>query len=131
VRRLRAGIVTVRHADAREPAGGGAFDRVLLDAPCSDLGTLQSRPDARWRKGPEQVAELSALQRELLAAAVLQLRPGGTLVYAVCTISPAEGMEQVEWLLSAAPEMSLDGDPLQLLPHRDGTDGFFIARFRK
>ncbi|MEA2309789.1 MAG: rRNA (cytosine967-C5)-methyltransferase [Thermoleophilaceae bacterium] len=129
-RRLRAGAVAVHHADARTVIEHQGFDRVLLDAPCSDLGTLQSRPDARWRKGPAQIAELTALQRELLAAAVPQLRPGGTLVYSVCTISPAEGAEQVDWLLSSFPELRPDGDPVQLLPHRDGTDGFFIARVR-
>jgi 16S rRNA (cytosine967-C5)-methyltransferase len=129
-RRMRAGIVGVRHADARVPIEEAGFDRVLLDAPCSDLGTLQSRPDARWRKGPEQVAELAGLQRELLTAAAAQLRPGGTLVYSVCTISPAEAGEQVDWLLTEHPDLRADGDPLQLLPHRDGTDGFFIARLR-
>ena len=122
-RRMRADIVSVRHGDARDPAGG-AFDRVLLDAPCSDLGTLRSRPDARWRKGPEQVEELAALQRELLAAGLAQLKPGGTLVYSVCTISATETTELV------AGETP-DGEPIQLLPHRDGTDGFFIARLRR
>jgi 16S rRNA (cytosine967-C5)-methyltransferase len=131
VRRMRAEIVAVRHADAREPAAAEPFDRILLDAPCSDLGTLQSRPDARWRKGPDGVAGLAGLQRELLAAAVAQLRPGGTLVYSVCTISAAEGGEQVGWLLAEHPDMALDGEPIQLLPHRDGTDGFFVARFRR
>jgi 16S rRNA (cytosine967-C5)-methyltransferase len=128
VRRMRASCVTVRHADAREPAGGEPFDRVLLDAPCSDLGTLQSRPDARWRKGPDRIAELATLQRELLASALAQVKPGGTFVYSVCTISPREGRGQLDWLLASRPGLRLDGDPLQLLPHRDGTDGFFVAR---
>ncbi|MFL5780571.1 MAG: 16S rRNA (cytosine(967)-C(5))-methyltransferase RsmB [Thermoleophilaceae bacterium] len=126
-RRLGATIVDVRVADAREPAGG-AFDRVLLDAPCSDLGTLQSRPDARWRKSPDAIADLARLQRELMATAVAQLGPGGTIVYSVCTISPSEGRKQIEWLLAEHPELAPWADPVQLLPHRDGTDGFFIAR---
>jgi 16S rRNA (cytosine967-C5)-methyltransferase len=126
-RRLGASIVDARAADAREPVGG-SFDRVLLDAPCSDLGTLQSRPDARWRKSPDAIGALAALQRELLAAAVAQLRDGGTLVYSVCTISPSEGREQVTRLLDEHPELALAGEPVQLLPHRDGTDGFFVAR---
>lgn len=140
--RLGAGIVLVREADAREPVEPGGFDRVLLDPPCSDLGTLQSRPDARWRKGPEQIAELAALQRELLEAAVAQVRPGGTLVYSTCTISPRENDGQIGALLAdhaelraddlgaAWPDYWLDADPrfLQLLPNRHGTDGFFIAR---
>jgi 16S rRNA (cytosine967-C5)-methyltransferase len=127
-RRLGAEIVDVRRADAREPIAPGGFDRVLLDAPCSDLGTLQSRPDARWRKGPDSLRELAALQGELLDAAAVQVRPGGTLVYSVCTISPPEGREQVERLLRDRSELTLDGEPTQLLPHRDRTDGFFIAR---
>jgi 16S rRNA (cytosine967-C5)-methyltransferase len=131
VERLGAPIVTVRCADARTEIEPEAFDRILLDAPCSDLGTLQSRPDARWRKGPEQVRELASLQRELLEAATGQLRRGGTLVYSTCTISPAEGPGQVDRLLDDHSELELDGEPVQLLPHRDGTDGFFIARMRR
>jgi 16S rRNA (cytosine967-C5)-methyltransferase len=127
VQRLGASIVDVRVADARA-AVGGTFDRVLLDAPCSDLGTLQSRPDARWRKSPGAIAELAELQGELLAAAAAQVRPGGALVYSVCTVSPREGQEQVARLLADHPELSPAGEPVQLLPHRDGTDGFFIAR---
>jgi 16S rRNA (cytosine967-C5)-methyltransferase len=126
-RRLGAAIVDVRTADAREPVGG-SFDRVLLDAPCSDLGTLQSRPDARWRKSPDAIADLARLQRELLTAAVAQLAHGGTLVYSVCTISPREGRDQIEWLLAEHPELTPSADPVQLLPHRDGTDGFFVAQ---
>jgi len=128
--RLGAVIVEVRRADARVPVDPGGFDRVLLDAPCSDLGTLQSRPDARWRKGPAQVRELAALQRELLEAAAAQVRAGGAVVYSVCTISPDEGPRQVESFLDDHPELDLERDPVQLLPHRDATDGFFIARMR-
>jgi 16S rRNA (cytosine967-C5)-methyltransferase len=119
--RLGAGIVQVRTQDAREPVEPRGFDRVLLDAPCSDLGTLQSRPDARWRKSPESIRALAVLQGELLEAALAQLRPGGTLVYSTCTISPAEQPE--------TPPGTRADPPIQLLPHRDGTDGFFIARF--
>jgi len=129
--RLGAEIVEVRHADAREPTGRGEFDRVLLDAPCSDLGTLQSRPDARWRKAPAQIRELAALQRELLEAAALKVRPGGALVYSVCTISPDEGQGQLDAFLGGHPELEVERDPVQLLPHRHGTDGFFIARMRR
>ena len=119
--RLGASIVDVRTQDAREPAGDGPFDRILLDAPCSDLGTLQSRPDARWRKSPAAIDELAELQGQLLDSALSQLKPGGTLVYSTCTISPRE---QVETLPGTSAE-----PPVQLLPHRHGTDGFFIARF--
>jgi 16S rRNA (cytosine967-C5)-methyltransferase len=130
-RRLRAGIVSVRQGDARDPIDPAGFDRVLLDAPCSDLGTLQSRPDARWRKGSGQIGELAELQGELLDAAAAQVRAGGTLVYSVCTISAREGPGQIERLLSAQRSLELEGEPIQLLPHRHGTDGFFIARMRK
>ncbi len=119
--RLGATIVSVETHDAREPLERHAFDRVLLDAPCSDLGTLQSRPDARWRKTPDQIEELANLQRELLESALEQLRPGGALVYSTCTISPREQ--------PAAPAGTRAEEPIQLLPHRDGTDGFYIARF--
>jgi 16S rRNA (cytosine967-C5)-methyltransferase len=143
--RLGATIVDVRTTDAREPVEVDGFDRVLLDAPCSDLGTLQSRPDARWRKTPEIVTQLAVLQRELIEVAASQLRAGGVLVYSTCTISPLENRAPVEELLSTHPELSvddLDADwpsfslrsdrrYVQLLPFRDGTDGFFIARLRR
>ena len=76
--------------DAAAPAHGARFDRVLVDPPCSGLGTLQSRPDLRWRASPEAIAELAALQRGSSAAGAAALRPGGVLVYSVCTISRAE-----------------------------------------
>ena len=142
---MGADIVEVRERDAREPIERAGFDRILLDAPCTDLGTLQSRPDARWRKNPETIVELARLQRELLDAASLQLRPGGTLVYSTCTISEAENERQVEAFLADRPELEADDlgaeQPdlaragaarfLQLFPHRDRTDGFFIARMRR
>ena len=144
VERMRATNVEVITGDARE-APPGPFDRVLLDPPCSDLGTLQARPDVRWRKLPEQVAELAALQRELLDAGLERLKPGGVLVYSSCTICPAENEEQVERLVADRPDVERDdlttdrpevAHPsvpgyLQLLPHRDGADGFFIARLRR
>ncbi|MDQ3935324.1 MAG: 16S rRNA (cytosine(967)-C(5))-methyltransferase RsmB, partial [Actinomycetota bacterium] len=120
--RLGARIVDVLTRDAREAVAPDGFDRVLVDAPCSDLGTLQSRPDARWRKTPDQIRALAALQAELIEVALAQLKPDGTLVYSTCTISPRENAAQVECLPPSEP-------PTQLLPHRHGTDGFFVARF--
>lgn len=142
--RMRAANVEVIAGDALA-APPGPFDRILLDPPCSDLGTLQARPDARWRKSPEQVRELAALQRELIDAALERLVPSGVLVYSTCTISPAENEQQIERLLSGRPDVERDdltadrpevAHPsvpgyLQLLPHRDGADGFFIARLRR
>jgi 16S rRNA (cytosine967-C5)-methyltransferase len=116
--RMRAANVRVVVADAvefRDPAG---FDRVLLDPPCSGLGTLQSHPDLRWRATPEGIDRLAALQDALLVSARANLRSGageGALVYSTCTISPRE-------------ERLRGSTRRQTLPHRDGTDGFYIAR---
>jgi len=144
-RRMRAERVTVMCADATRAPVEGGFDRVLLDAPCSALGTLQGRPDARWRRSPQTIKELTRVQDGLLAAAADQLTPGGTLVYSTCTISPSEGEERIEALLTARSDLEADDlgvewpaltwprapQFLQLLPHRDQTDGFFIARLKR
>ncbi len=144
-RRLHAGFARVVTADARSAEVGDGYDRVLLDPPCSDLGTLAARPDARWRKTPEQAEELARLASELLAAGARRVRPGGMLVFSTCTISPAENARQVERFLAAHDDFSADdlsrewpslSDAampafLQTLPHRDGTSGFFLARLRK
>ncbi|HTX45233.1 MAG TPA: 16S rRNA (cytosine(967)-C(5))-methyltransferase RsmB [Solirubrobacteraceae bacterium] len=110
--------VTVVEGDARKPPDG-PFDRVLVDPPCSGLGTLQSRPDVRWRANPQSIAELQQLQREILAGARSVLAPGGRLVYSVCTISRAECEDVVG-----------DAESRQLMPDSDRTDGFFIASVR-
>jgi 16S rRNA (cytosine967-C5)-methyltransferase len=149
-RRMRARLAVVRLADAADLHDGRedlqqAFDRVLVDPPCSGLGTLQSRPDLRWRINQDAISELAALQARILAAGAAALRPGGTLVYSLCTISAAEGVAVVDAFLRAHSEFSpqslgeeypewvdsLDPRHLQLFPHRDGTDGFFIARLRR
>jgi 16S rRNA (cytosine967-C5)-methyltransferase len=141
-RRLGADCVEVVHGNAAEPSHGRDFDVVLVDPPCSDLGTLQSRPDARWRKDPAQVAELVGLQRRILAAGAAALRPGGRMVYSTCTIDPAENEALVTDLTQedrsfrssdlsdAYPEFAR-GVFLQTLPHRDGTDGFFVASLER
>lgn len=113
--RMRATNVSVVTADAAEFDGGAGFDRVLLDPPCSGLGTLSSHPDLRWRTSPEAIAALTVEQDALLASARRALAPGGTLVYSVCTLSPQEERLQT-------------GDVRRTLPHRDGGDGFYIAR---
>lgn len=143
--RLHAGNVRIETGDAAEPRTDGPFDAVLVDPPCSGLGTLQGRPDLRWRMRASTIPALAALQQRILAAGAAALRPGGALLYATCTISPLENERVVQAFLAAHPGFALDdlgaahpaqraaGEPraLQLLPHRDGTDGFFLARLRR
>jgi 16S rRNA (cytosine967-C5)-methyltransferase len=112
--------VTVIEADATAAGMAPGFDRVLLDAPCSDLGALASRPDARWRKSPATIERLVGVQDELLQRALAALRPGGTLVYSTCTISKRENEERFEGECS-----------IQLRPDRDRTTGFFIGRVKR
>jgi 16S rRNA (cytosine967-C5)-methyltransferase len=120
--RLAATSITVRTADAAHFTTGEPFDRVLVDPPCSGLGTLQGHPDLRWRMTPHDVEQLAAAQTQILAAATAALRPGGALVYATCTLSPAEN----EWIVAACG-LQVESERL-VLPHRDRTDGFYIAR---
>ena len=133
--RLGATNVRVLNADALElPPDVRDFDRVLVDAPCSGLGVLASRPDLRWR-----AHTLPDLQRALLRVAVERVRPGGSILYSVCTIAAEENEEIVdesgleveplggEWPQFAHPRRA---EFLLTLPHRHGTSGFFIARLR-
>lgn len=124
-------IVRVEAGDAATPRpAGDRFDAVLVDPPCSGLGTLQGRPDLRWRARPEAIAELAALQRRILEAGAAAVRPGGALLYVTCTISPSENEQVVEAFLADRPGFALRF-MRQLLPHRDGTDGFFYARLER
>ena len=136
VRSQHAKNVKVFALDARDlPSDFGCFDRVLVDAPCSGLGVLQSRPDLRWRSNP-----LPDLQLELLKVALERVRPGGTVTYSVCTMSRAETEVVVDSvgaklddLGSLYPQFRHPRRPecLLTLPHKHGTSGFFIARLRK
>ena len=129
-------------ADGRTlPVRGRAFDRVLVDAPCTGLGVLRRRPEARWRVRPEDAATLAALQRELLRDAARAVRPGGTLVYSVCTLTRDETTAVDEWAADELPELSAGerpGTPWRpwgrgalLLPHDAGTDGMFVLRLHR
>ncbi len=122
--RLRCTSVEVLVQDAARYTTGAPFDRVLVDPPCSGLGTLQGHPDLRWRTTPEAIQRLAQTQRNVVEAATAALRPGGTLVYSTCTLSPRENEEQV-----AASGLQVESERL-VLPHRDRTDGFYIARMR-
>jgi 16S rRNA (cytosine967-C5)-methyltransferase len=104
---------------------------VLVDPPCSGLGTLQSRPDLRWRLSPEQISELGELQGRLLAAGAAATAPGGVLAYSVCTISRVEGDDVIERFLATHDSFAPQAPSRQLLPSTDGTDGFFLARLRR
>jgi 16S rRNA (cytosine967-C5)-methyltransferase len=128
--RLRATSVRVETGDAAQPRPDGPFDAVLVDPPCTGLGTLQGRPDLRWRVQPESIPELAALQLRIAAAGAAALRPGGALLYATCTISPRENEGVVQALLERRAGLALEST-LQLLPHRDRTDGFFLALLRR
>jgi 16S rRNA (cytosine967-C5)-methyltransferase len=129
-------------ADGRQvPLRDGALDRALVDAPCSGLGALRRRPDARWRVDPDDVARLVRLQRELLIGARDAVRAGGTLVYSVCTMTAEETLGIDEWLAERHPELvALDrpdrpwaahGRGALLLPQAAGTDGMYLLRLRR
>jgi 16S rRNA (cytosine967-C5)-methyltransferase len=142
--RLHAHNVRVVVADARE-AAEGTFDRVLVDPPCSGLGTLQARPDLRWRASAKAIAEMARVQGEILVRGAQALRPGGLLVYSTCTISATENEQVIAAFLDSHADFSLDDLAAQLpfaapsaiagavltLPHRHHTAGFFIARLRR
>ena len=150
-RRIRAeagrlgAAVEIAVGDARRPPFAGAFDAVLVDAPCSGLGTLRRHPELRWRRRPEDIARLATLQRDILSGVAPLVRPGGLLVYAVCTLTRQENEEVVASFCGAHRGFAVEhaahaaGVPAELvtpegflrtLPHRDGLDGFFAARMR-
>lgn len=157
LRRLRANLdrvglqATLVSADVFSWRPDHLFDSVLLDAPCTATGTLRRHPDTAWHKTPEDVVRLSALQARLLEAAVTMVKPGGTMVYCVCSLQPEEGEKQIAALLGRnAPVERLPVTPAELpglagaisplgevrtLPsiwaERGGLDGFFIARLRR
>ncbi len=143
VRRLDARNIVLVQADAKHPPMRNA-DAVLLDAPCSGTGAFRRHPDARWRLCADDIASLSMMQREFLAAAARVVRPGGLLVYATCTLEPEENDSQVEAFLAEHPDFRLepprdgvvpdavmDAGRLRVLPQRHGVDGAFAARLRR
>jgi 16S rRNA (cytosine967-C5)-methyltransferase len=135
--------VEVLRVDGRDPGLERGFDRVLVDAPCTGLGALRRRPEARWRRQPGDVPQLVKLQRELLASAIRLTRPGGVVLYATCSPHLAETVGVVADALRRHPVTALDTRPLfdpvddlgdgpyvQLWPHRHGTDAMFAAALK-
>jgi 16S rRNA (cytosine967-C5)-methyltransferase len=129
-------------SDARVTDLQGQADVVLIDAPCSGLGALRRNPDARWRLDAAEVATFPPRQSQILERYARLVKPGGRLVYATCSINRAENQEvRAAFLAKHAaeftpapalpPELGLPGDEVQLLPHRHGTDGFYIAAFER
>ncbi|OBB86434.1 rRNA cytosine-C5-methyltransferase [Mycobacterium colombiense] len=136
--------VDVLRVDGRQTELEPTFDRVLVDVPCTGLGALRRRPEARWRRQPGDVPTLTKLQRELLGAAIALTRPGGVVLYATCSPHLAETVGVVADALRRHPVSALDARPLfepaadlgdgphvQLWPHRHGTDAMFAAVLRR
>lgn len=136
-RRLGADMMCVVADGTRSPLRDGSFDRVLLDAPCSGLGALRRRPDARWRVRPRDIDDLVTVQRDLLDGAAAAVRPGGMLVYSVCTLTAAESIDHpVPDGFDVVAEAPLGvwrpyGHGWRVLPHDDDTDGMVIVRYRR
>jgi 16S rRNA (cytosine967-C5)-methyltransferase len=122
---IQAGLAD---ASVFDPGRENAADRLIIDAPCSGLGVLGSKPDIRYARAPGDVAALAALQRSILSACWRYVKPGGLLVYTTCTISAPENQENAEWFLKNHP-FEQSGDFIQLLP--GDTGGFFICAFRR
>lgn len=129
IRATRAGLTNLRiHSALPETL---KVDRVLIDAPCSELGALRRGPDRRFLIDPSTFTGLPALQRSLLERALLHLREGGLLVYATCTFRREENEEVAQAFHAAHPELTQQGAFLRLAPHTHGTDGFFAAVYRR
>ena len=148
MRRLRLENVrpVVRDAALFKDDLAGTMDGVLLDAPCSGLGVMDNKPDIKYRATPESVKELTEIQEKLLDTCCQYVKRNGTLVYSTCSVLPEENGEQVKRFLEKHPEFAISPLPetidekfrkeytdtgLQLLPHRDGVEGFYICRMRR
>jgi 16S rRNA (cytosine967-C5)-methyltransferase len=144
----RLGITNVqtRTIDLREINDWqGYADRLLLDVPCSGLGTLHRHADARWRQSPDEIAKLSQLQQELIAKAATWVKPEGTMVYSTCTLHPAENEQVITKFLATHPHWQIAPPELdhpahafvsaegwvKVLPHVHDMDGFFMARLKR
>jgi 16S rRNA (cytosine967-C5)-methyltransferase len=146
-RTQQAGVKSIRHQawdGKQDPAPTQLFDGVLLDVPCSGIGTWARNPDARWRLSPERITELTELQFRLLEMAAPKVRPGGTLIYATCTLTDAENEKQIDRFLATHPDFATDSMSHPLSGHPCSTgrlwiypwdgpacNGMFMARLSK
>ena len=127
----------IKTGDGRYPeqwAESQMFDRILLDAPCSATGVIRRHPDIKWLRRDSDIDELAALQREILEAIWPYLKPGGTMVYATCSVLPEENIHQVNYFLSAHSDAILTDTPVsgyQMLPDAQSGDGFFYSKLTK
>lgn len=138
----RAGVSIIKpiQGDAREFTAPTPVDLVLVDAPCTGLGTLAKKPDIKWRRQIDDIRKMVATQRAILTNAANQVKVGGCIVYSTCTIEPEENTEMIEWFLQANPNFKLDpaenylpsdichNGYLQTFPHKHRSDGAFAAR---
>ncbi len=151
MQRLGIDMVQTRLLDwlqaTESPPLADRFDKILLDAPCSGMGVLRRNPDAKWKRNPKGLKRHRATQRKLIAALVPLLKPGGILVYAVCSTEPEETQAVIQWFLKNHPQFAIDRQPsslpetiaplfdsdgiLQTEVHRHNTDGFFAVRLRR
>ena len=120
-------------------------DRVLVDVPCSGLGTLHRHPDIRWRQNPEQIQQLSILQQQILTKTATWVKPQGILVYATCTLNPLENEEIIQQFLAVHPHWNIEppsadglfapfitASPwIHILPHQHNMDGFFMVKLKR
>jgi 16S rRNA (cytosine967-C5)-methyltransferase len=123
----RLGITCVEYSDAATPL---AFDRILVDAPCSNTGVMRRRVDLRWRIKPDEIERLAQTQKMLLEQAAPQLKTGGTLVYSTCSLEPEENEFVIQDFVKNHPEFELEGER-QLLPFSDNVDGAYVAQLLK
>ena len=130
---VRLGVTCVETsvaATGNQPLSAAQFDRILVDAPCSNTGVLRRRVDLRWRIRLEEIARLRGEQLEILRRAALQLKPGGTLVYSTCSLEPEENDQVVAQFLASEPQFKLER-ARQLLPFVEGVDGAYVATLRR
>ena len=123
-------------ADARSLPFRALFHHVLVDAPCTGLGTLSRHPEIRWHRQIDDITRMSGLQKEILVSASDAVAPGGTLIYTTCTTEPEENEQVVENFLGSRPDFRIDSDQetpavLAILPDSSGTDGAFGTRLRR